>query len=161
MPSLQSDLRTFLLAQSAVYQPILDALPVGTNPNAAVVTDRVGYVMTAQNKGGKPYFVFDGPFDYNAGLVSGGATRLKVGSFFFYCYAAYQDTCYDWITAVENALIDLFVPGYFYTGDAVRLMSMLYIQGSKRISAGDQVALVGKEHPMCCGAAAFQIGWQE
>lgn len=163
--SLESELAIFVQSRPAFWTPICSAFSVSLPTPPASISDpkilaRLCYGNAPQNANAGPYLVWTGPFDYDPGLFSGGALDNRTAKFWFTCYAQYLDTAADWMTAVEDDIRTLFVPGYFFPATTIRIMSMLLQKGSKMSASSDQTFRTGQEFPLNGFTCAYQICWQ-
>lgn len=162
--SLETELAIFVHNRPAFWTPIANFYSVSTSIIPVVDTRilaRLCYGNAPAIADVAPYLVWDGPFDYDQGEVSGGAIKNKTAKFWFTVYSQFLDDASLWIKAIENDLVSLFVPGYYAPLTTVRIMSMLYVKGSKFPSRNDQVQRTGEEFPVNGFTIAYQICWQE
>lgn len=157
--SLHNDLHSFLLSRTAVTNPITSYYSVAASDEK--VRQRIAYHTGPRNVGDVPYLIFSGPFNYDAGIYSGGSTPLKVATWVLTCYTPKIDLSLDWITAIEKDFDSLFVFGYFADLASCRIMSITPMAGSKLLLASDQVLQTSKEVSTAAAVEMFQIGWQE
>lgn len=157
---LHNDLMSFIITEPAFYQPILSAFTPEKLISDPIVLGRLCYGKAPQNVHGLPYLVFEGPVNWDQGSVSGGAVGQKIGNFWFSVYCPDMDDAMDWITAIEERLLALFVPGYYFTAATGRITSMLYVANSKLCMAGDQTQRTSEEFPYSGATIQYQIGWQ-
>jgi hypothetical protein len=163
--SLETELVNFVTSRSSFYAPIVTAIAaanqnVAPNPTDAVVLSRLCYGQAPANVGTLPYVVWTGPFQYDPGNYSGGSLAQKKARFWFSVYTNYLDDAVDWLTAIENDISELFVPGYYFTLTTCRITQMILCPNTKMQIASDQIQRTGQEFPTGGATMAYTIGWQ-
>ena len=158
---LHIDLASFVYSRPIFHEPIRLAYTPQKLIADPEVLARLCYKDAPQNAGGRPYLTWMGPYNWDQGLISEGALSEKVSNWWFTAYTADLDDAVTWISNIETDIVELFVPGYFYTAPTGRIASMTYVQYSKHCVESDQVQQTAKEHPYSAATICFQIGWQE
>lgn len=158
--SFETELVNFVKTRPAFYNPIVAAIGGSPSPSSTAVVSRLCYGQAPANVGRTPYVVWTGPFDYDPGNFSGGSLSQKKAQFWFSVYTAYLDDAIDWISAIEEDLVGLFVPGYFYNLTTCRITQIIQNAGTKMHIPSNQSSRTGEEFPTCGATIAFTIGWQ-
>lgn len=160
--SLETELVQFVKQLPAFWAPIASRFSLSTSgtPTDNRILDRMTYGGSFEDRS-IPRLVWTGPFDYDQGTVALGAIVQKTAKFWFTVYADYLDTCTDWMQAIENAVLAAFsTQGQFHALTTVRIMSMIYVKGSKFQPKADQVLMTGQELPSNAFTICYQICWQ-
>lgn len=163
--SLETELVNFVKSRPAFYAPIVSAIQARTggaapSPTSDVVLSRLCYGQAPANVDNLPYVVWTGPFQYDPGNYSGGSLAQKKARFWFSVYTDYLDTAIDWLTAIENDISELFVPGYYYRLTTCRITQMILCPNTKMQVQSDQNQRTGQEFPYGGATMAYMIGWQ-
>lgn len=158
--SLLTDIMEFVVSRPIFHAPIRSAFTPEKFINDPLVLQRLCFHSAPQNVGQLPYLVWDGPHNWDQGLIAEGALDEKVFDLWFTAYQLDVDDAWDWINAIEEDVVSVFVPGYFFTGGTGRIATMTYVQHSKHCVLSDQVQQTAAERSMSAATICFKIGWQ-
>lgn len=163
--SLETELVNFVKSREAFYAPIVAAIQAKTGgappaPDSDIVLSRLCYGDAPSTVDDLPYVVWTGPFQYDPGNYSGGSLAQKKARFWFSVYTNYLDDAIDWLTAIENDISELFVPGFYHTLTTCRITQMILCPNTKMQAKSDQNQRTGQEFPTSGATMAYLIGWQ-
>ena len=158
--SFETEFVLFAKSRPSFYNPIVAAITPTPLPTNAKVLSRLCYGEAPATVGNLPYVVWTGPFQYDSGNYSGGALSQKKARFWFSVYTDYLDNAIDWLTAIENDISTLFVPGYFFNLTTCRITQMILVPSTKMHLTTNQSQRTGQEFPTAGATMAFTIGWQ-
>lgn len=161
--SLATEIAKFARSRPAFWTPIANFYSIAGSPTPPTdnrILAALCYGDSPQNLTENPKLVWNGPFDYDQGTTAQGAVETKSAKFWFTVYANYLDDAMDWMDAIETDVLDLFTPVHYETLTTVRIMSMIYIPGTKLPVKSDQAARTGKEFAMDAVTICYKIVWQ-
>jgi hypothetical protein len=148
--SFETEFVPFLLTRPSVWNPIATAFSIvgsPTPPTDPRILNAVGYGYIAQPVP-PPYFVWRGPFNFDAWDVSQGRLQGATLDVWLSTYCANLDDALTWISAIDADLASLWVPGFYQNLTTVRIMRMMYRKNSKvPIETPDESQIEGTQFP--------------
>ena len=164
--SLPNELVQFVRSRPAFWTPIANAFSIvgsPTPPTDPRILARLSLQNAPQDAGGNdkfPYLVWTGPFKYEQNTTSDGAALGRWANFWFTAYTDYADDASDWIDAIEDDVLNLFVNQYFQNLSTVRIMTMTYVPNTKFLVPADNVSRTSNEFGLSGMTICYKIQWQ-